>query len=599
MDCNFRYSDLPADYFRLLQLSGIDGDLLECQLTDVPIDSTPEYDAISYSWNNEQTSTPIICNEKRLLITLSLHSALRTFCSLNQRRPVWADAICINQSNDEEKAGQVPLMGKYYSEARSVLIWLGPSGTHTDLVLDRIEVLNKSLQAIENPLLVTNETLRSHGLPDRDSPIWQGIGESFARHWFRRLWIVQEVALASHIVVFCGSKSTGWHQLSHLADHIERAGLIMLVRGDVDADMSKSDGFDAMMVPNFIRDSRSRGMHYPLSTLCHFARSRDTSEPVDKVYAVLGLTDETVRKKIEVDYSQQSRRNYWKAYVNLGHVLLEGDPTFFLLQIASSKQRPSQLPSWCPNFNSTSEALLLPRGFYSAGMLRDAAAGHEQKSYLGVASDHNGIRLRGVLIDEVDEVVPSLWRWHTNPVLQEGPNGCAARCFEWMNECRALSRSVFQTPNALPEQLVRTFIANILHHPVTYDPGREELQQFVRDATIYLQALRDVRTLPSDRLTQSGSLRAQRYLNAMNMVCTGRRFFSAKGGSIGIGPLQTLPGDLVYVLRGAQAPFLFRQELVADCFTLVGEAYVHGSMNGEVFNQRQRDVSPERILTVI
>lgn len=35
------------------------------------------------------------------------------------------DALCIDQSNIEEKNVQVPLMGRVYSKAVSVLIWLG------------------------------------------------------------------------------------------------------------------------------------------------------------------------------------------------------------------------------------------------------------------------------------------------------------------------------------------------------------------------------------------------------------------------------------------------------------------------------------------
>jgi hypothetical protein len=597
MACRFAYSDLPPDNFRLLYLNGLDeGDGLKCTLKDVPLDSAPAYDAVSYSWNNEQPSIPIICNDKQLFITASLHFALRTFYSIDQPRPVWADAICINQTNEVEKARQVPLMGEYYTKAQTVLVWLGSSGTCTNLVLDGIEALNGSLSIIERPILITNEVLQSYGLPVETHPLWRGIGEIFARNWFQRLWIVQEVALANHIVVFCGSKSTGWHELSSLADHIGRVGITTLARGNVDVDPSKTDGFDAMMVPNFIRDYRSQGRSYPLTRLCHFARSRNTSEPIDKVYAVLGLTDEAVRKQIKVDYSQESRQNFWKAYVNLGAVSLQEDPDLFLLQIASSRERPLELPSWCPNLDSTSDAIMLPRGFYKAGGI---AVEDDQRPYLGIASGSTGINLRGLYIDVVTEVVDSSWRWDLEVTQQEGPEGCAARGFEWMNACRALSSRVLQTPDSIPEQLIRTLIANILHHPSAYAPGLLELQESVSVATIYLQAVRDVGSLASQYMTQPEMLCAQRYLRALNMACAGRRFFATKRGFLGIGPLQTQAGDLAYIFKGAQVPFLFRQEQTRDCFKLVGEAYVHGLMDGGAFDQGQEEHQTETIHTIV
>ena len=596
----FAYSSLPDDNFRLLYLIGLDdGGRLKCTLTDVPCDSAPGYEAISYAWDHEQPSIPIICNDKKLLVTPSLHLALCTFYSLSQPCPVWADAICINQSNDEEKARQVPLMDKYYSEAQRVLVWLGSSGTHTDLVMDEVKALNKSLETIERSILISDKTLQSHGLPIQNDPFWQGISEIFARNWYRRLWVVQEVALASHVVVFCGSKSIEWHELSSLADHLGRTGLTALARGNVNVDPSKTDGFDAMMVPDFIKDFRGQGKPYSLNRLCHFARSRDTTEPIDKVYAVLGLIDEAVRKMIKVDYSPESRQTYWKIYIDLGTVMLQEDPGLFMLQIASSKQRPPELPSWCPNFNSTSDALMLPRGFYKTGMTGGDSVEHNRMPYLGRASDSKGIKLLGLPIDEIAEVVGSSWQWDRELAQQKGPDGCAARGFKWMNECRALSSRVLQMPNAIPEQLVRTLIANILHHPATYAPDPKCLWESVFPATVYLQAVRDVGTLASRYMTQHELLCAQRYLQALNMACSGRRFFATKCGFLGIGPLETKAGDLVYVFKGAQVPFLFRRELVGDCFKLLGEAYVDGMMDGQAFGERQHDDRIETVLTVI
>ena len=47
----------------------------------------------------------------------------------NHGKAIFIDAICIDQENLAERNAQVKLMGKIYSEAACVYVWLGP---HTD-----------------------------------------------------------------------------------------------------------------------------------------------------------------------------------------------------------------------------------------------------------------------------------------------------------------------------------------------------------------------------------------------------------------------------------------------------------------------------------
>lgn len=57
---------------------------------------------------------------------------------------------------------------------------------------------------------------------------------------------------------------------------------------------------------------------------------------------------------------------------------------------------------------------------------------------------------------------------------------------------------------------------------------------------------------------------------------------------MGLAPPSTREQDLIYILRGANTPYVLRrvantnQDDNSTQFTLVGEAYVHGGMNGEI-----------------
>jgi hypothetical protein len=60
-----------------------------------------------------------------LSITPNLHEALRRLRCTTTTQLLWADAICINQDDIDERNIQVNMMSEIYTKAASVAIWLG------------------------------------------------------------------------------------------------------------------------------------------------------------------------------------------------------------------------------------------------------------------------------------------------------------------------------------------------------------------------------------------------------------------------------------------------------------------------------------------
>ncbi|KAF2208887.1 hypothetical protein CERZMDRAFT_8174, partial [Cercospora zeae-maydis SCOH1-5] len=58
-------------------------------------------------------------------IKKTLRDALRRLRKRSDPRALWIDAICINQIDAQEKSSQLALLGRIYSNAAEVLIWLG------------------------------------------------------------------------------------------------------------------------------------------------------------------------------------------------------------------------------------------------------------------------------------------------------------------------------------------------------------------------------------------------------------------------------------------------------------------------------------------
>ncbi|KAG2045262.1 hypothetical protein BDR03DRAFT_938310, partial [Suillus americanus] len=71
-----------------------------------------------------------------------------------------------------------------------------------------------------------------------------------------------------------------------------------------------------------------------------------------------------------------------------------------------------------------------------------------------------------------------------------------------------------------------------------------------------------------------------RFVGAFSWMCSARRVFSTEEGDLGIAHQGARVGDEVVVVPGAAVPFVVR-EVEGGAYALIGEAFVHGAMDGE------------------
>jgi hypothetical protein len=130
------------------------------------------YETISYCWGVGLLTCPLYAPDGTTVkVTENLGHALRRFRLKEEKRPLWADAACINQNNNEEKAVQIPLMVEIFRKAKRVLAWLG-SGRHEE-----------------------EESMRSFGrlsriTEGRTFPDISQLKAFFGVDWFKRMWYV-------------------------------------------------------------------------------------------------------------------------------------------------------------------------------------------------------------------------------------------------------------------------------------------------------------------------------------------------------------------------------------------------------------------------
>ena len=103
----------------LTLLAGTFDDEIQCQLYTVSLNQDPPpFTALSYCWGDPKARGNIIVNGHQVSVTESLKVALRYMRHHEDHLQVWADAICINQSDRAEKSIQVYIMGDIYAQGR-------------------------------------------------------------------------------------------------------------------------------------------------------------------------------------------------------------------------------------------------------------------------------------------------------------------------------------------------------------------------------------------------------------------------------------------------------------------------------------------------
>jgi hypothetical protein len=144
-------------------------------------------------------------------MTDNLWRALRNLRHPDNERVLWVNALCINQSHDDERSKQVSLMHAVYTQAFSVEIWLGESFDNIELALKFFEDFASDVSATGIVLSYVSAGLTNNGF---DEEALEGDAEKSLRTikairhimqapWWGRIWNVQEFALAKRSVFNC------------------------------------------------------------------------------------------------------------------------------------------------------------------------------------------------------------------------------------------------------------------------------------------------------------------------------------------------------------------------------------------------------------
>jgi hypothetical protein len=181
---------------------------------------------------------------------------------------LWADAICINQSDEVEKSAQIPMMGTIFANADRVRVWLGNDS----------EISMKAVQDV---------AWRDASTEPFESADAQLFRSFFGLPWFGRRWVVQEVVCNTDVVFYCGVRKMSWTSLNNIYQRIPQSLWVDNKQEDVLETLSEL-GHLWLRACYTKRYGREVNLWDLLQGLSHL----QCADNKDRVYALAGLADD-------------------------------------------------------------------------------------------------------------------------------------------------------------------------------------------------------------------------------------------------------------------------------------------------------------------
>ncbi|KAK5166962.1 uncharacterized protein LTR77_007691 [Saxophila tyrrhenica] len=513
---------------------------------------------------------------------------LDSFVSGPQKIPY--DAL--SQERIKERNQQVQLMGQIFKGARKVVVWLGEDYDDSRAGMQ----LAKQLLSIARYQPVSGlgtADLETHGLPKQGHRRWTALSLILRRPWFWRTWVVQEVVLNPNVELVLGPSMLTWDDLE---------SVVALLEGPMPRVWQLDQAISASELPfsriNRIRLRHQRLIATPISPvqieaqfdnhvysepesmidedddpqlldLLLMSRGLGATDPRDKVYALLGLGKHDINpdysmspESVFTDFALQTvgvvtemqARRRAASLEMLSH-LREVRRAMILFSCAGRHNQKLKLPSWVPDW--TTNLSCRPLVF---GLSHRFAAGGDKLATFDWQPDF-GLLLCGKLLDSVQDVGSV----HLSDTSSTNSHDLIKK---WLEEAKQIAftriaRSPGSTMNVDAFEAMRRDISICKHgyYITAAQKGRRN------------SLLHEVDT--SDDASHSAS-------QTLTLGPTrGRVVFASGTGYVGLVPHGTREGDLIFVVLGADVPYVLRPLEEGEGYELIGEAFVQGVMAGE------------------
>ena len=592
---------------------------IQCILKYVALDEIIlPYHALSYIWVDEDLDVSdceeadlrddgveIVLDSEKITVTHNLWLALAHFREIGQGKIahelvevgfdedfwLWIDALCINQSDVEERNLQVKRMRTIYQRAKTMRAWLGIDSQYPGLAIELAWMIERlfvegEIEEDASTLdlkLVIEPWLQRALLDANFQNYWRALIFMFKRRYWGRMWIIQELISNKRAWVHIGLGTAPLKNVLVLALAIQSLIAHTNIESESIYQGDNLVGKIYITAPNLSIPvdmwiySFEQSQDYDLLKLLVRYRNQSCSDLRDKVYGLVGLAYvypnlEGSTDALRIDYSSSLEDVYKEAarYVIRGSDRLDLICTTEkqLCSCTPGHQLNTRLPSWVPDWscineeNKTWKTLHMnvhgrvPEFFKAAG---------ETKALASISLDGEVLTCRGIRLGVIHELY-QLYRV------------CAGRYPTQLNllnyalsECRKLGLN--ELPEMVQISLYQTLRATYLG-PKSNFPTQEN---FVVDSLDALDAVGSLISPGTENILQD--------LMEHTALFSCSVFPNQRLPLFGTSPLLSKANDIIAIIYGCDWPVLLREIPNTDGKTnyeVVSEAYIHFFMYGEV-----------------
>ena len=467
------------------------------------------------------------------------------------------------------------------------------------------------------------------------------------RPWWRRVWVSQEVASAAlEPILICGRRAFTMGQLQAATKQKDtllatwRTTMAGRVAVSVLYRVSTHAGMRRMFRQEWYSPESSGSPR--LAQLLRTSLTLEATDARDKVYALLGLADDREKLGIVPDYTKSLNQVYADVTRNVNRTTGRLD----LLCINTNSER--LISSWASDWSlgsSRPKSLWAPGHYNAAANRPQPVCPIEDPSILGVLgvpvdkvrfqsgalylddgdlsggdlsrTRDNILGLMSLVYDAIREILPRqdqtdnenmIW-WNTLG-LQPDPRNSDSfwrtlvaneTAFTAIETSKNGLSTTLSTP--APEEYAAMFEILLYSSEdgseidsTNHTWPRRRLSQILTSVELQAPRLRTKHFsriphdfMPGLSFSQRRAAYLRPLLTMLQLKLAGRELFITTQGYMGLCSAGVEKGDLVSVLLGCDMPILLRERDKSHYLRVIGEAYVHGIMDGEAVKGLTRE----------
>lgn len=335
MDLGFYQHEPLEDATRQIRLMRVldgqwaEGKFIRCivETFDLDGENRPPYEALSYVWEQPYPCWPlptppsispssrvVLVNGQRFHVRENLWRFLyrvRQGQILNVKAPelsykhvhkaghFWIDQICIDQTSSRERATQVQRMAEIFGSADRALVWLGDITPNSHAILSYLAstTFHPATSCVDRPDPIEGEIL-CNGL----------MHEFYELPYWKRLWVVQEFAIARDLILMWGQDYLCWDDFRE-AKWVEHINLIPEHRKYIGGVEEACD----LRACHWQEKDYTYTNHRPRDSLFALMgrfRNQRSENVLDRVYSLLAVVPQ--EDQVTVSYEKEANEFFWE-----------------------------------------------------------------------------------------------------------------------------------------------------------------------------------------------------------------------------------------------------------------------------------------------